>query len=391
MMTEPQSRQSLFRPSEWTQELLGKIGLSPDPGGTGPRAALILVAVVLLPPFMLSVWRGTAWGSAVDVPFLWDFASIARLAVVVPLLVVASSAIGAQLNAAMKYLEVASLVPDSDRADYEDAKADVERRVRSPAVTVLLLVGAFVAAVILVLARPDQELAGPTSWMFDVEGGIALSPGGWWYTLISGPLVAFFFLLWAWRYVCWCVYLRRLGRMDLSILAAHPDSVGGLAPLVRAHLSFVLVATALNASLSGALANDLLHGGATIADIRSQVAFYLVVSVLLIALPLAVFVRGLTRAKERGIIQYGRLAMDLTLDYDSRWQDSDAKLLDTADPSAMADFGGDYDLVQQMKVYPLGLRQAMVAGVTLFVPFAFLALTQVSLSELVKGLIEKAL
>jgi hypothetical protein len=116
-----------------------------------------------------------------------------------------------------------------------------------------------------------------------------------------------------------------------------------------------------------------------------------VVSVLVVALPLAVFVRGLTRAKERGIIQYGRLAMDLTLDFDSRWQESDAKLLDTADPSAMADFGGDYDLVQQMKVYPLGLRQAMVAGVALFVPFAFLALTQVSLSELVRGLIEKAL
>ena len=48
MMTEPQSRQSLFRPSEWTQEFLGKIGWSPDPGGTSGKTAFVLVAFILL-------------------------------------------------------------------------------------------------------------------------------------------------------------------------------------------------------------------------------------------------------------------------------------------------------------------------------------------------------
>ena len=88
-MSQTEIRHSVFRPPQGVQALLAKIGWSPDPREANGRAALVIVVIVLLAPFVLSVWRGTAWGSAVDVPLLYDFASLARLAVAAPLLVLA--------------------------------------------------------------------------------------------------------------------------------------------------------------------------------------------------------------------------------------------------------------------------------------------------------------
>ena len=213
-----------------------------------------------------------------------------------------------------------------------------------------------------------------------------LTIAGWWYVLISRPVVGFLILLWAWRYLCWCVFLLRLASSDLRILPAHPDQTGGLLPLVKAHTKFVLVGFALNTALSGAIANELLYGGMTIADAHPVIAFFMIFTVLLLAVPLAVFVPGLLRAKNEGIIEYGHLGHDLTSEFDARWRGGGDKLLDTADPSAMADFGADYDLVRQLRPYPLGLHQMMASTVLLALPFAPLGLTQIPLADLLKNL-----
>jgi len=46
--------------------------------------------------------------------------------------------------------------------------------------------------------------------------------------------------------------------------------------------------------------------------------------------------------------------------------------------------------VRSMNSFPLGLRQLGAIGVILFIPFAFLVLTQISLSELVRTMVKKA-
>jgi hypothetical protein len=122
----------------------------------------------------------------------------------------------------------------------------------------MILVMAIAAPwVIRQLGLPDaQPGSGPSSWL--VSEGTSLSPAGWWYVLVSLPLVYFFLLIWAWRYAWWALFLGRLGTLDLQILPAHPDAMGGIAPLVRAQMSFVLVGLAINVILAGAIANEIL-------------------------------------------------------------------------------------------------------------------------------------
>jgi hypothetical protein len=340
---------------------------------------------------LLSVWSGTAWGSTVDIPFLHDASALARLFVVIPLLVIASRAIGMQLGNAMQYLESSSLIADSDMPDYEDARTDLNRRANSLWVELLLLIVALLVPWIAMrwfpALEPQDDLS---SWAFGSSDGTVLSAAGWWFGMVSRPLVGFFLLLWAWRYIAWSLFLRRVGKLELAILPAHPDGIGGLNPVTRAHLSFVLIGFALNAALSGALADELLYAGFTIAQTGTEIAFFMVISILALAAPLVVFVPGMLRAKNRGLVDYGWLAHDLTGAFDARWTAGGKGLLDSPDPSAMADFGADYDQVRSMNFFPLGLHQLVSIGVILFIPFAFLVFTQISLAELIRTMAKKA-
>ena len=390
-MGEPTMGQSIFGGSRWISRLLARFGLSSDPDHRSLWVTLLVVGIISIPPLLLSVLSGTAWGTAVDIPFLHDANSLVRLFVVVPVLVVAANAVGVQLAVAMSYLDGSSLIGEADRPEYADALADIRRRASSTAVELVILALALLVPLLLLLLVKAEPRSGLTNWMLHAPDDIHLSPAGWYFTLISRPLVGFFLVLWAWRYLVWCLFMRRLGALDLELKPAHPDLVGGINPVVRAHISFVLVGLAVNAALSGAIANEHLYGGVSMTEARPEIIFFTVISVIALAAPLIVFTPGLIRAKNRGLIDYGRLGHDLTIDFDARWQaPGGEKLLDTADPSAMADFNADYGTVRGMKVFPLGLRALAVLAVILFMPFGALALTQVSLSQLLRAMASKA-
>ncbi len=373
-MGETTAGHNVFGASAWISRLLARVGISVDSKHASRLTLLLLVAVVSVPPLLLSVWSGTAWGTAVDIPFLHDASVLARLFVVIPVLVIASGAIGMQLGMAMQYLESSSLIPDSEMPDYEDARTDLNRRANSLAIELLLLVVALLVPWIAMRWFPALEPRGDLStWAFGASDGTALSAAGWWFGMVSRPLV-----------------LRRVGKLELTILPAHPDGVGGLNPVTQAHLSFVLIGFALHAALSGALADELLYAGATIAQTGPEIAFFMVISILALTAPLVVFVPGMLRAKNQGLVEYGWLAHDLTGAFDARWSAGGTGLLDSADPSAMADFGADYDQVRSMNSFPIGLQQLASVGVILFIPFAFLVFTQISLAELLRTMVKKA-
>jgi len=380
----------LFGAQPWASKLLARLGKVVDPRESTRWAATVLVLLVLVPPFVLAALSGAAWGNAVGIPFVRDVDALARLLVVIPLLVLASHGIGVGLGMAMRYLEETSLVPDSENATYEDARQDLERRVRSRPMMVFILFLAILVAWFVFRDSLEVGLVADRSDWIVSQGDGDLTMAGWWYVFVSRPVVSFLILLWAWRYLCWCVFLLRLATIELRILPAHPDRTGGLLPLAKAHIKFVAVGFALNTALAGTIANELLYGTMTKGEARPLIVFFTVVTVLMISLPLVVFVPGLVKAKYDGIIEYGHIGHDITSAFDARWRDGGDKLLDTADSSATADFGADYDLVRQLRPYPLGLQQLIASTVLLALPFAPLRLTHIPLTDLLKKLIGMA-
>ncbi len=54
------------------------------------------------------------------------------------------------------------------------------------------------------------------------------SLAGWWHLLVSLPLLLILFFGWIWRLALWARFLFLMSRLNLRLIPAHPDNVGGL-------------------------------------------------------------------------------------------------------------------------------------------------------------------
>ena len=107
-------------------------------------------------------------------------------------------------------------------------------------------------------------------------------------------------------------------------------------------------------------------------------------------LPLLVFLPQLAQAKRQGAREYGVLAERYVREFNAKWvrggAPADEPLLGSADIQSLADMGNSFSVVQNMRIVPIKRDDILrLVGATLarIVP---LALTMMSLEELLKKL-----
>ncbi len=214
-------------------------------------------------------------------------------------------------------------------------------------------------------------------------GGVGprgISLAGWWYALVSLPLLLVLFLGWMWRVFLWCRFLWLMARLDLLLIPGHPDHVGGLKFVSSSLRGFRLIALALGAVAAGAVANRVLYSGAPLLAFK-HVAIGLVVFILaLSAGPLTVFIKKLRGAKRRGTFEYGALACAVGRQFEQKWLGRaggvDEGTLEAQDFSATTDLFQVVSNVYEMDSLPFGLKnlsELVVATLLPFVPVALLA------------------
>ena len=128
--------------------------------------------------------------------------------------------------------------------------------------------------------------------------GAQLTAAGWWCALVSSPLFWFLLLRWLWRHAVWGLLLRDLARLELRLVATHPDGAGGLAFIGQYPNAFAAFVFALSCVLGAAIAHTLLRGGLTAAAYGQLMAAWLVVVIILFGGPLLAFSGPLRRLKE---------------------------------------------------------------------------------------------
>jgi hypothetical protein len=87
-----------------------------------------------------------------------------------------------------------------------------------------------------------------------VEPGSLLTWAGLWYHCIAVPILQFFMFRWLWRLFIWTLFLRDLSRLDLDLVATHPDRAAGLGFLGGAHLTLAIFPFAFSCVLSAQVA-----------------------------------------------------------------------------------------------------------------------------------------
>src|SRR5262249_28309965 len=149
-----------------------------------------------------------------------------------------------------------------------------------------------------------------------------------------------------WRWVIWSYLLWAFSRHDLDLGATHPDRSGGIAFLADpAADGFVWISVGVMAVASANWVTQMLFASATFRDFAQPLLSLLLLQLLLAFGPLCAFARKLYLLGRRARMEYGRLGLAQAREFARRWVETvgQARMLDTCDPSAMADFDVTYN------------------------------------------------
>ena len=366
---------------------LARVGLAGDGPPHLVLRALLPAAIAWIPLLVLAILRPHE-GTQAAISFYEDLATHVRFLIVVPLLVLSDAAIGRRTRLVAAQFVNANLLTQADRPRFNTLLRNAGRALESNVAEslVALLAGTFVWTIVRGLLED-----GVTFWFeAPVAGDSArLTAAGWWYALGSW-LPAFLFLRWAWRYAVWSWLLYQWSRLDLQIVATHPDRAAGLDFVSFGHTTFASLGFAASCLVAGSVGTKVLHEGATLASFQLPLAVFIAISIILGLLPLAVFWRPLWNAKEAGLMEYGAFSSRYVQDFHREWlvekaRKSPFEARDDIGP--LCDIGTSFERVIDMRIIPISLKNTLTFAVAGLAPMLPLLLTVMPLKDLLKLLI----
>jgi len=351
-----------------------------------------IVAITLftwLPLLLLSALEQHLWSGSTSVPFLFDVDVHVRFLVALPLLVIAELVVHRRMRPLLQEFLDRHLIPANAMTQFEAAIAAAFRLRNSLAAEITLIALVYGVGILLVW-RHYTALETATWYATNSAGGAQLSLAGMWYAYVSLPIFQFLLVRWYFRLFIWARFLWQVSRIQLSLVPTHPDGLGGLSFVSGQVYAFTVLAVAHGALLAGNLANRIFFLGATLTQFKAEIAVMVAFMLCVVFGPLLVFLPQLSGAKRTGSREYGVLAQRYVRDFDEKWvragEPSDQPLLGSADIQSLADMGNAYAVVRGMSIVPIRKEDIVrLVGATL-APILPLALTMMSLEELLKKL-----
>jgi len=353
------------------------------------RRIVAVVAVTWVPLLVLSLKDGLAVGHHVRIPFLYDLSMYGRFLLGLPLLLLAELVIDPAVRQAAAEFVDARLVPDQELPDFEKVLRRVQQMRDSWIPELVLFALAFFP---VFLFQHEWTTDALSNWHTTSRG---LSAAGWWYAVFAGPLMRFITYRWGFRYFLWAALLWKISRLHLTLIPTHPDHAAGLNFLATTQKHFGILFCALGCSFAGRVANNMLFEGATLASFKSLMVGFVVLSLIVGLLPLALLAPKLKKVRKTGLIEYGRFANTYTASFDRKWihcvEKPTEPLLGTGDIQSLADMGNSFGFIEGTRIAPISRKLVLQLGVQAAIPLAPVIILGTPTAELVHELMKMIL
>lgn len=369
--------------------LLIKMRLAQGGAPVVVKSALLFIAVAFLPLLVICIFQGTALPGSVRVPLLGDAITLSRLLLVAPVLILSD------LLTRPWLLKVAQhfLGTFIEAEDVDHYKAMFERvfMIRN---SVLIDAALFVLAFISSIFQASMVIAlDISSWqLVGMETHPVLSAPGWWNAAVSQPLFRFVILSWSFDYLLWVYFLFKVSRYKLKVVATHPDGAGGLAFVGVAQTPFCIAAFALSAAISSVVAHAVLYTNMKLQSFTNLGVVFLALMLLIFVGPLIVFTPTLLRTKLRAVFSYGALCHEMSSLFASKWlvprNEGDPKVIDSADPSALADLNSSYVTMNSMRPFIFNHKFVMTFAIASALPALPLVATVMPLKDILMQILK---
>ena len=370
-------------------QLLRRSHLTNDALELAHHRIIVISLFSWLPLVVLSALEGKMLGG-IAVPFLLDAEVHVRFLVVIPLLISAELVVHRRMRFVVKQFLERHLIPESAMARFDAAIASVFRLRNSVLAEVLLFAFVYVFG-ILIVWRHYIALDTATWYATPSVDGSKLSLAGMWFGYVSLPIFQFLLCRWYFRLFIWTRFLWQVSRIDLRLMPAHPDRVGGLGFLSDTVYAFIPLLIAHGALLAGLIFDRIYHLGAKLPDFMLESLVLVIFLMCAVLGPLLVFAPQLARAKRMGFREYGTLAERYVREFDGKWlrggAPADEPLLGSGDLQSLADLGNSFEIVRTMHIAPFTKETILQLAAATVAPVVPLLLTMMPLEELLKKLL----
>jgi hypothetical protein len=349
----------------------------------------VIALLTWVPLAALAALEGHLLDRTITVPFLYDFEVHIRLLVAVPLLIIAELVVHRRLRPIARAFIDRKIIPEASSARFDEAIRSAFRLRNSILAEVLML--AFVYGIgVLVIWRHYTALHASTWYASASQDDLELSLAGMWYGYVSLPIFQFLLLRWYFRLFVWTRFLWKVSRIKLSLVPTHPDRVGGLGFLANTVYAFTVLLVAHGAMLAAQFANRILFTGAAFTEFKVETGAMVLFLLCIVFGPLLVFAPQLASAKRTGLGEYGSLAQRYVREFDEKWLrnggSKDEPLVGSADIQSLADLANSFDVVKTMRIAPITKDAILRLAAAVLLPIVPLALTMMSVEELLKRL-----
>ncbi|WP_153493746.1 hypothetical protein [Sinorhizobium medicae] len=212
--------------------------------------------------------------------------------------------------------------------------------------------------------------------------GNRITAAGWWSICISLPLFVFLFLRGMWRHFVWANLLRRIAKMDLRLVATHPDGKGGLAFLAQYPNAYVFFVFGMSSAIAAAIAKNILQESLSMTTFSMVMTAWLAIVVAFFAYPLSAFTPPLARLKENGLALLGaqatryhraaeRKAVGRNIFEDPTPEPAD----EIADPSKL------FEATRKLKTVLVSRESVVPVAAAALIPFAVAGATRLPYKE----------
>jgi hypothetical protein len=366
-----------------------QVGLVPARGLGVVRRAVFFTLLTWLPLVAWAVYRGRILPGGVDEPLVMHFGVHVRFLLAVPALILGEAMAQRVSTTLIPYFLTSGVVPPAQRGAFVRVVSSVAR-LRDQVLPWVLIVVVVAAWTILQPVAAGSDAGHEAKWASSAEGG-GLGFGGWWFLYVSRPIFSVLLISWLWRLALVFVLLKRIARLDLSIVPTHPDGAGGLGFLKDLPKAFSLLAFATSAVVASRLAHDVLYHGVSLLSLKVVLGGFVVLVVVICIAPLLALARPLAAAKRRALLEYGALVGKHGRLVRQRWilgeTPSDDGVLHAPEIGPVADTLALYEAVGRMKPVPFGKSTLLGIAVPTLIPILVLISTQVPIKEVLKKIV----
>jgi hypothetical protein len=349
---------------------------------------IVLTMIPWLPLLFLVIVSSLVRNGSV-LSFLRDAEVHVRFLVALPVLVAGESIVHARLRLVVRNFAERSIVAPKDMVRFHRAIDSAMRLRNSIAIECGLLCLVYGFGLWLWNGRVGINTA---TWYANPGGRWHLTRAGLWYVFVSIPLFQFILLRWYLRIFIWFRFLWQVSRIELHLVPTHPDRSAGLGFLGKSAYAFGPILFAQGAMLAGVIATRIVYRGENLLSFKLQIAGFILFFVVAVLSPLLMFTPQMTRAKRKGLADYGLLAQQYVDRFERRWvvdePSSDGELLGTADIQSLADLGNSYSMVREMRPVPFGLDDITRLAAATAAPLLPLLFTIFSPEELLMRVVK---